>query len=1056
MPTTKPTYTPAPPSAQRRQAAKRNSALGPPKDFDPTRRSSTARTAQTRQQARSERIGPRNTLRVGRLYLVRESDRNALTEFGKMIKLILLPHAGQEFVDRMLGHGADVMERTIAGERLRRALGAEPVLAASGRLVGYLFVAEDRSVAFFYALASASETNLGGTNDFCDAFAATVRALRPERLTTGPPNRLIRVQAHAVTIKAAAVEVGAVIECLGKTPMDMTNPLDQFMWEVEGWLAEGEYRSIVGRLTNGELDTLMAGVWPKTADHAPFGYVADDSTKSGLIFDPDCFPTLWHMIKLAAQPGLDEAAIAQEMGSGFSLVSPVATARALRAASRAHPRTHDETAANHENSPDDSRSDSGAAKPAAVEPVTIDKMRYPGAAIRNRLAHLETYRTGWYRYFRRVQVPHEAIRVDAAAALTDRDGEPLPEDNYLPNGEYRVEPFLIRDLELGPVRRRQDDGTIFEGWTDEELIVVQEAIRLRASGASPSSRRSGRKERRPFTLLPPWEVGERQRIITGERADLYTVRERPKESAADPYGTPLGWRKDGTSEGTMLFRFGAEIHIDFATRVINAFEADGIEPIASSVNVGGPDQARTDWVRNIGDTEGTIERAKTRLKGARECLADARGRGEVEEVSAQQELIDDTKASLVALRSQLDVMRSAEPPSTIAVATEANVGGLRAVLAELLEARHGAGGRVVPRVPAHIANHLAAVLSSFRVQLSANGLRVEWSATLKVQTREGYRTVGPITGSVPRHGYTETDPTAPPTEAGHPATRSIVHQRRRELLRAHLADGGSLADTAATVASTDTRDAARQIRDQLMDVMGSKGLRSALVDCPAPEARRVIWAHLTEKTEPLEGIDPAYAQLIRTTYLVDDAVWTTSWAGSTHDLERRAVTYTAAATDPEAGVRNVDLITALGLNPDVAQDRARVARLSTWTPSQGRAPDFAPVLERVPYRDRQGRMTTEWTRWTAPADTRVRLRWCDTCEERTATHILRVPEVPQGVLCPTCRHMPTDRRSEFPASYFRNWSGPRGDRRAGALSGTFEAGPASGPARPPRSRQTRA
>ena len=173
-------------------------------------------------------------------------------------------------------------------------------------------------------------------------------------------------------------------------------------------------------------------------------------------------------------------------------------------------------------------------------------------------------------------------------------------------------------------------------------------------------------------------------------------------------------------------------------------------------------------------------------------------------------------------------------------------------------------------------------------------------------------------------------------------------------------------------------------------------------------------------------VDAAFAERIARTYANPETRWTMAWAGDTHVLGRLAVAYVHDAADPERGVRNDDLIAHLGLDPTRAKDRRHVNRLSVWSPSQGGAPLFAPCLERVPYTGRDGDLTTLWTRWTATGDMRVRLRWCDTCEARTARHVLRVPEVPEGVLCPICRHTPGDLRTTYPERYLLDWAGPRG------------------------------
>jgi hypothetical protein len=215
----------------------------------------------------------------------------------------------------------------------------------------------------------------------------------------------------------------------------------------------------------------------------------------------------------------------------------------------------------------------------------------------------------------------------------------------------------------------------------------------------------------------------------------------------------------------------------------------------------------------------------------------------------------------------------------------------------------------------------------------------------------------------------------------------------------------------------------RRITKMLADVVPSTYLRSAIVDCPIPETKAVVWemldASLNGRAFAIpEGVDRAFATHIRNTYGADGFAWAVSWAAQSHELPRAVIEYVLAC-GPD-GAKALDLqryASTLG-GRNFTQNFIGLAYRG-----MRKGTEYEPILERG-----------EGFKKNNPDRKFLALR-CPFCDTRTLTHTLRVPEVPGGVICTSCRRVPSLPTVIFPEDYLRNWDGPRGVGIEGKLSG---------------------
>lgn len=216
-------------------------------------------------------------------------------------------------------------------------------------------------------------------------------------------------------------------------------------------------------------------------------------------------------------------------------------------------------------------------------------------------------------------------------------------------------------------------------------------------------------------------------------------------------------------------------------------------------------------------------------------------------------------------------------------------------------------------------------------------------------------------------------------------------------------------------------------------------MRTAALDCPIPETRRVMWSAVTGDTSALTGVDAGFVQHIRDNYSSTQLNPRWAWCKDTHTLARAAATIMLR----RGGSANIyDLAQAL----NVPHTKLLKLALVNGKPIKGAAADNPAATAVSPF-------TKNWSRggtWVPAEDRELSLRSCPhpNCPERLrggkpfASHVLVVPETEggHGVLCPDCRRLPilSMEHVRFPANYLRPWRGRYGyGSHAGARDHKF-------------------
>jgi hypothetical protein len=284
-----------------------------------------------------------------------------------------------------------------------------------------------------------------------------------------------------------------------------------------------------------------------------------------------------------------------------------------------------------------------------------------------------------------------------------------------------------------------------------------------------------------------------------------------------------------------------------------------------------------------------------------------------------------------------------------------------------------------------------------------------------------------------------------PTADGNPVSlriSAVVENRKRDLDEAGrlgarrqtiaalvLRDGLTVEETAEKLGRS-RDDVVTHTRSWLQDRrpvnVPRRGARSALVDCPLPEPKRIVWDALTGAADAANSGD-AYRQLVAARYLADDVVHANGWVRRDLTFERRVLlaitTLIGQGIDPERGIRADDIADRLGCT---AQD---VMYLCT-----GDSEKYRGVLDRVGNSSR-----------------RVRPRRCQ--NGHWMLHVIPTIETQHcaGLLCTVCRT--TADGITLPSGYFELWNGTskkNGDLRVAPTTTLAEAVMPTAPGARPR------
>ena len=197
---------------------------------------------------------------------------------------------------------------------------------------------------------------------------------------------------------------------------------------------------------------------------------------------------------------------------------------------------------------------------------------------------------------------------------------------------------------------------------------------------------------------------------------------------------------------------------------------------------------------------------------------------------------------------------------------------------------------------------------------------------------------------------------------------------------------------------------------------------SAFLDCPIPAVQRVVLHELFKEPEYVpselpEDLDPLWVQEIVSTYLARDWNWIKrSWASGDLTRAREFVGWLHRYHGDENGAVITDARKLLGLNQTqvyslLSKDVHRYRQVSR---SSSTPVEYAKIYKK-------------YTRSNSPRS--IRITTCPHCGTRELPHLLRVPELPDGFLCGSCRISPNS-KIVYPIDYLMPWVGPnQGSRK---------------------------
>lgn len=615
--------------------------------------------------------------------------------------------------------------------------------------------------------------------------------------------------------------------------------------------------------------------------------------------------------------------------------------------------------------------------------ATIMDARNPAAVVRSIWRHLDLFETGFYAYEQRIPTP---TRVSFDTRYHDTTYEV---------GDTK---FLRADLdfhhELLPKGR----------WVDPEIIRLCREKRLNGEQTN-RGRGDGLSERKPLTGMPGWVDGPFQYRFSSISHQTYQLFRRPVEQAFNAAGEAIGWLKQEAD--TIAVVRPAEIHKKLADAIVDALSASGVKIARVGVR-----KTQAEEAPDLSDMEAEIAKLSKAAKRARTEYALAAELFDDNESEANRAAL---KAAFAQKAAAEEALREAEAGYAVALGQQKAAAPLTSevqIQVHDLAAALALLAQTDEKAPGELNLALTNFLTGFRAKLSRDKMTVKITTNVKVETDEGPVTLGPVK-----------------IEVANTRRHDACKRRRSALLEAVFLEGLSVEEARARLNLTDTYHTRKLLRQEIdkLGAITAKSLRVAATDCPVKETKLVLWnlfeaARTGEPFQVPAGIDPAFAAHIVKVYTAPEITWTLAWAADTHTTARRAIEAVRACGDNGADWDAFIADVLSGIS-EVSIRNAKLLLVTGTTTRSGN--EFAPILER----------TNKW----AQQERRVMVRKCPFCGTRTLDHPLRVPEVPGGILCSSCRRVPSLPTVTFPEDYLRPWSGPRFTGRDDAPHGSHVA-----------------
>ncbi len=553
-------------------------------------------------------------------------------------------------------------------------------------------------------------------------------------------------------------------------------------------------------------------------------------------------------------------------------------------------------------------------------------------------------------------------------------------------------------------------------WATWDLMAKRyerEASRTPSRGAATQHR-----DIKPLVGLDDWLVGVDRYAILTNHPDTYELHTRDHLITGGwksrPGRTLAVWRSEdlhrSLGEGTadLAGQLG-----DTATALVLARVPHPAPPVQTK---------RMRLLAEASDVRAQATALRAQMDAVPELARMLTAEGMTAQALQQYAAVPELNTELVRL---LGAATAAEAAAADASDSEPN----RQARAEFATIKAVAAGLLAYpyQAPYRLAEACSVLYHDHRAEVINDGLSVRWTVTVHVTLAD--RSIGThqLSGVVPnrKRGQNGVDP-----ETFNRVARLWFTSPTAisfEDLGTHL---GWQADEVRRKVATWLGYRAGIPKNVKMPVrIASRGLRSALLDCPLAEVRHAVWAALVPaEAHVADYLTAPYRDHVAATYLDPKMVWVLNWAADTHVFRRRLMDLCLEQSQRAGGVRIDAAAAALAIGETDIADFSRDYKINIRRNS---APAYPATFQRViPFWRNHGDLP--------PDVRRVRPIRCPhpDCEGRQGartggwcTTILRVPELAQwAVLCPDCRRAPdltkTDLR--FPIGYFTPWVGPRG------------------------------
>jgi hypothetical protein len=612
------------------------------------------------------------------------------------------------------------------------------------------------------------------------------------------------------------------------------------------------------------------------------------------------------------------------------------------------------------------------------EAAQITDLKYPETAVRNLLKRgLPLWATGSYAF--KTGVPYHLESGKLRPSSQERM-EQLDQDTRQVTYDVSFHHELLPGGE----------------WIDQASIA--KAIkRLTEREEKNQGRAASNTDRKPLSSVAEWSAEGTQHALSARDSHNYILISRDESLAKNPDGTYNGWHDEDRNVLAVLNP--EETHKALAEALIEAISETGMNWTRIG-NTTVEDSAALEDSKRIDQLAQESIKIEKEILNAEFDYQLARETGSIETAKNRIVLIEKLRKDQTAIQERVAQAQSAATAQRL-LSSEAKIdaGSVVATLAALAKTQNQA--------PAKLNHLMRQILTGMTLEVAENGLTVKITTKIKVETTDGTIILGPVSTSVTNK------------------RRELKTARSSTLLEDFLANGLSLDEAMIKVGYKDREFARARLHQQLKDadVIPTKGLRSAIVDCPIVELRQVIWAIIqakrTGKTFRVpKGINPAYAAHIRSVYTDKGMNWNSSWASDNPEHSRNAIEL-LQRNDLENGMRWDEILPAVaagltgGSTRGIEEELVRGKGKQSAATAKHTRIAYEPVLERDEKWDRHNKNRMVW------------IRKCSHCDTRTLTHILRVPEIPGGLICTTCRKAPELPTITFGPEYGKIWNGPR-------------------------------